>query len=247
MNVRDAVVVVTGGCGGDDSIGQSLAGLLADKGATVVVAGPWPAQPPSPSLVFSPLDVCDEQSTAALAADVAERWGRVDALVLAAGVTRYAPFDVADAALEEHLRVNTAGLLATLRALRPLLVPGAPVLLPSTTWVGSVPAAGMGPYAASKAAAEALLLSWDAELRQQGTAGPRVVIARLGPVATPAWHKMGLPPDAVAQAQQWTAMGEGLVRLPSGPETSAPLAALLEDDAASGIVVVDEAAHLRAA
>jgi hypothetical protein len=42
-------------------------------------------------------------------------------------------------------------------------------------------------------------------------------------------------------------MGEGLTRLPSGAETSAPLADLLLDPAAEGIVVVGEAEHLRAA
>ena len=81
------VVLVTGGAGG---IGAATARLFAEGGATVIVAdlreAPESATSQDAKLDFLPLDVTSEASWASVVAHIAERYGRLDVLVNAAGI-----------------------------------------------------------------------------------------------------------------------------------------------------------------
>jgi 3(or 17)beta-hydroxysteroid dehydrogenase len=81
------VALVTGGAGG---IGAAAAQLLAQRGATVIVADlrepPESLATKNGSLEFFALDVTSEANWASIVAHIVERHGKLDVLVNAAGI-----------------------------------------------------------------------------------------------------------------------------------------------------------------
>ncbi|XAH21250.1 SDR family oxidoreductase [Xylophilus sp. GW821-FHT01B05] len=93
----NCVALITGGTGG---IGAATARLLAERGATVIVADlreppTLPAETGVP-LDFLALDVTSEEEWASTVADIVGRYGKLDVLVNAAGIVG----DVVSGALE---------------------------------------------------------------------------------------------------------------------------------------------------
>jgi len=124
------VAVVTGGAGG---IGTAVCRTFAGAGYRVVVGyarsrGQAEALvgelPGGPHLALA-ADVTDSNGLALLAGAVERELGGCDALVNAAGVTRFVPHADLDALDDELidgiLRTNVRGAIAAVRALRPLL------------------------------------------------------------------------------------------------------------------------------
>jgi NAD(P)-dependent dehydrogenase (short-subunit alcohol dehydrogenase family) len=111
----DRLMVVTGAAG---AIGAAICSRLADEGATVIRcdrAGGCDAR----------FDVGDETGWVALAADVAARHGRLDALVNAAGVLAIGTAEATDIATwQAMLAVNLTGAFLGCRAMLPLLRQG---------------------------------------------------------------------------------------------------------------------------
>lgn len=85
--LNSKVALVTGGTGG---IGAATARILADRGATVIVADlkapPTPVAPDRGELEFLALDVTSEAAWGAIVDDIVKRHGRLDILVNAAGI-----------------------------------------------------------------------------------------------------------------------------------------------------------------
>jgi NAD(P)-dependent dehydrogenase (short-subunit alcohol dehydrogenase family) len=130
--------------------------------------------------------------------------GGIDVLVANAGVyhgdvgqTRLA--DESYSAFDDHLRTNVRGVYATIREAVPHLAPEARVLVPSGQ-IAREAKAGLGSYAVSKAAAEALVRQFAAELEQPvGVVDPGQVSTALtdnGP---------GRAPEDVAEMFVWAA------------------------------------------
>lgn len=160
------VVVVTGGGRG---IGRAIALRLAVVGATVVLGGrDITALRKTGALIDDlrdesagtgwqaiELDVTDEGSVAAFAAETRERAGTPDAVVCNSGIGGpSAPLWQLDrAGWEETFAVNVTGTFLTLRAFLPAMIArgsGSAVLIGSMT--GKRPLAGRTPYAAGKLA-----------------------------------------------------------------------------------------------
>lgn len=111
------VAVVTGGAGG---IGSATATVLAEKGATVVVADLDPvagerlaaelsAATPG-TVVYRTLDVTDGVAVAALADDLVAEWGRVDLLMNNAGIVESSPtLQLTQAVWDRTIAVNLTG------------------------------------------------------------------------------------------------------------------------------------------
>ena len=123
MLMKDKVVVVAGGSRG---MGASIAGLLVRSAATVVIAsrgeaaGRAFAAELGQAASFHRLDVAREADWAALAADLLQRHGRIDALVNAAGVTPCTAIDdITESELDEALAVNLKGVLYGIAAALP--------------------------------------------------------------------------------------------------------------------------------
>jgi NAD(P)-dependent dehydrogenase (short-subunit alcohol dehydrogenase family) len=166
------VAVVTGGSSG---IGAACAHRFAAEGMAVVVAD-VSAEPPT--------DVTSEASCVALAERVRNEHGRVDVLVLAAGVVLDAPAPLLEAPLDTWhrvLEVNLTGQLLPVRAMASLLGQGASIVV-LTSGEYQHPTVGNGAYCVAKAGAWMLTKMLALELAPLGV---RVNAVAPGFVETP--------------------------------------------------------------
>ncbi|HEX8262622.1 MAG TPA: SDR family NAD(P)-dependent oxidoreductase [Allosphingosinicella sp.] len=209
------IALVTGASRG---IGAATAEALASAGAHVVLAARTAADlervedsihRAGGTATIAPLDLIETDSIARLAAAVAERWSRLDILMLnAATLGSLTPVAQIDG--KEFSRVLTLNLLASqalIAGFDPLLRKSeAGRLLAVTSSVGRRPRAYWGAYGASKAALETLALAYAEEVRN--ISAVRVAMIDPGSTATqmraraypgenPATLK---PPAAVAEA-----------------------------------------------
>ncbi len=213
--LQGRIALVTGASRG---IGAATAEALAAAGAHVILTARTASDLEAAedrihqaggTATIAPLDLVETDSIARLAAAVAERWGRLDILMLnAATLGSLTPVAQIDG--KEFSRVLTLNLLAAqalIAGFDPLLRKSeAGRLLAVTSSVGRNPRAYWGAYGASKAALETLALSYAEEVRNLSSV--RVAIVDPGATATtmrarafpgedPATLK---PPSAVADA-----------------------------------------------
>ncbi|WP_276272642.1 SDR family NAD(P)-dependent oxidoreductase [Haloarcula litorea] len=168
-----------------EALGEVVDGIEADGGAATAVRA----------------DVRDEFDVERLAERAARVDGRIDAVVANAGVYHGdaggTPLDEESyAAFDDHLRTNARGVFATVREAVPHLADGARVVVPT----GAVARQGMpgyGSYAVSKAAAEAVVRGFAADVDATvGAVDP-------GKVATDLSGEGGRDPADVAGMVVW--------------------------------------------
>lgn len=169
------LALVTGSSRG---IGAATARALAGAGAHVIVSGRTVADlerveeaihQAGGSATIVPLDLAETDAIARLAAAVAERWGKLDILVLNAAmlpplspVTQIEPH-----AFSEALTLNVLATQALLAAFDPLLKRSeAGRVIGITSSVGAAPRAYWGAYGASKAAFDTLLDAYAQEVER---------------------------------------------------------------------------------
>jgi NAD(P)-dependent dehydrogenase (short-subunit alcohol dehydrogenase family) len=195
MAGRIALVV-----GGARGIGLATARALAAEGATVVLTGRKEQEVAAAAAGIGGAaqgivaDAAAQADLARVVAEVQHRHGRIDALVLNAGLSE--PATLAEETAEHvdrHFAVNVRGALFGLQAALPALRDGAAVVL-----VGSIAATmGVTPYstyAATKAALRSYARSWAAELAPRGI---RVNVVAPGPTDT---DMMAAVPDETRRA-----------------------------------------------
>ncbi|MEU5785382.1 SDR family NAD(P)-dependent oxidoreductase [Micromonospora lupini] len=163
MVLKGKVAVVTGGTAG---LGQVVARVLADAGATVVSA----ARGASDAVGQFPVDVTDRASVDALFSAVQERHGGLDILVANAGINHPGPLaTLPPEQWDEVLATNLTGVLNCVRAAVPLLrAAGDGRIVTVSSLLGRRPIAGGGAYGVSKAALETLTRVLAAELAVDG-------------------------------------------------------------------------------
>lgn len=167
------------------------------------------------SATIAPLDLTQGESIGKLATAVAERWGRLDLLVLnAATLGDLGP--VAQIDQKDFARVLTLNLTAQtalIGAFDPLLRKAeAPKVIGVTSSVGRTPRAYWGPYGATKAAFEHLLLTYAEENENVG----RVAVALLDPGATrTAMRARAFPGEDPARLKGAEVVGDAIARLAS--------------------------------
>lgn len=209
------LALVTGASRG---IGAATAEAVAREGAHVVItarsAGDLEAveeriHAAGGSATIAPLDLTDGDSIGRLAAAVADRWGKLDILVLnAAMLGSLSPVPAIDGKeFGKVLTLNLVAQQAMIAAFDPLLRKSERGrLVAMTSSVAGRPRAFWGAYAASKSALETLVLSYGEEVRN--LAPLKVALVNPGATATqmrakaypgedPATLK---PPSAVADA-----------------------------------------------
>jgi NAD(P)-dependent dehydrogenase (short-subunit alcohol dehydrogenase family) len=199
------VAVVTGAARG---VGELLARKLSVRGAKVALVGLEPDELKGVSerlygeSEFWHADVTDHEAMARVAAEVKERFGRVDIVVANAGVANGGPFVDSDPdAWRRVIEVNLVGSAVTGRVFLPALVETRGYLLQIASLAAITPAPMMTAYCASKAGVEAYAHSLRAEVGHKGVG---VGVAYLSWTDT----------DMVRGADQEHAMRELRQRLP---------------------------------
>jgi len=213
------IALVTGASRG---IGAATAEALAKAGAHVVLTARTAADlelaeerihQAGGSATIAPLDLTETDSIARLATAVADRWGRLDLMMLnAATLGSLTPVAQIDG--KEFGRVLTLNVLASqalIAGFDPLLRKSAAgLLLAVTSSVGRGPRAYWGAYGASKAALETLVLSYAEEVRNLSPV--RVAIVDPGSTAT-AMRARAYPGEDPATLKPPSAVAEAVVAL----------------------------------
>jgi NADP-dependent 3-hydroxy acid dehydrogenase YdfG len=184
---RHAAVIA----GATSDIGRAVCSGLAAAGARLCLLGRDPSslEPLAEDLrgvtdeVFVyPVDLTADACVTALRAQVARDVGRVDILVLSAGVFEMGPLATADvAALDHQYRTNVRGPYLLTQALLPLLCSSRGQIVFVNSTVGLEARASVGQYASTQHALRALADALRAEINGSGV---RVLNLFLGRTAT---------------------------------------------------------------
>jgi NAD(P)-dependent dehydrogenase (short-subunit alcohol dehydrogenase family) len=234
--------VVTGASSG---IGRAIAERFVAEGAQVVafarnaaaleqLAAAHPGR-----IVAVAGDVTRQADLEKLTAVTVERFNGADIVVPNAGIAKVVAFaDSTPEAFHQQFSVNLLGAVQTVRLLSPHIRQGGSVQF-ITTFLTQVGFPGLAIYSASKAALKSFAQTIAAELAPQGI---RVNSIAPGPIATPIWSGIGLPPDVLsAVADQVTA--RLMPKSFGAPDDIAETAVFLASDAAKNIygqeIVVD--------
>ncbi len=222
--LADRTAIVTGGASG---MGAVAAHTLAVAGVKrgFVVDLPRATQECEPPQGWSAegADLRDAESTEAAFARIRAQLGHIDVLVAAAGIvppwTSVAEVDLDD--WDDVFRVNTRGVLCSIRGVLPALSDDAAIVVIASqnAWRGNQHLAG---YTASKHAVLGLVRSAALEL---GPRGVRVNAVAPGSVATDAYlsrleRRAGEGGLAVTDSLQRDASGTVLQRLATAEEVA---------------------------
>lgn len=184
------LALVTGATRG---IGYSVALGLAKKGAHVLLLGRTQSALESlydritalgGQATGIPIDLQDGEATDRLGAAIFERWGKLDLLVGNAGLLgQMTPVSHIDPSeFEKTMAVNLTANMRLIRSLEPVLLQAEqPRCVFITSGAAHKVRPFWGTYAASKAALNALVLSWAAEHRNDAI---RINLFNPGPVRT---------------------------------------------------------------
>jgi NAD(P)-dependent dehydrogenase (short-subunit alcohol dehydrogenase family) len=179
------VVVVTGSAGG---IGRRVVEAFAAEGCDVIGLDRSAEAP------HIRADLGDPATVRAAFDEIAQRGGRIDALVNTAGINHFAPVTEMDVdAWDRMMTVNVGHMILTCQAALPLLQKAeAPAIVNMASVSGHIASTGYAAYVATKAAVESLTVALSHELRGDGI--------RVNAVA-PGWVAAGFT-DAVLEAAE---------------------------------------------
>ncbi|MBI5257246.1 MAG: SDR family oxidoreductase [Burkholderiales bacterium] len=220
--------------GGNSGIGLAIARLFHDEGAHLVITGRDAA-----SLEAARADLGDQvltlQSDAgsvpaieALMADVGQRCGRIDTLVVNAGVALAAPVDhVSEAMFDAMVSVNLKGAFFTIQKALPLMQQGASIIV-TTSIANRVGTPMMSVYGATKAGLRSMVQTLALELVGRGI---RVNAISPGPISTPIHGRFGLPPEVTDAVKAQITAKSPMQRFGRADEVAKAALFLASDDA----------------
>ncbi|PYE29852.1 NAD(P)-dependent dehydrogenase (short-subunit alcohol dehydrogenase family) [Rhizobium sp. PP-F2F-G20b] len=182
--MMNKVALVVGGAKG---IGLAIAERLSAEGAHVFVTSRRAKDAESAAngigngVIGLTADASSPEDLAGAVETVRTAYGRIDALVLNAGLSE--PSQIAEITPEHfdrHFDVNVRGMVFGLQAALPALREGSSVVLVGSI-AGNAGYAAYGTYSATKAAVRSYARTWTAELASKGI---RVNVVAPGPTDT---------------------------------------------------------------
>src|SRR5688572_7772075 len=193
--LENKVALITGGTSG---IGLATAKLFVAAGARVVITGQDRTRLDSAreeiggEVLAVQSDAADLGQIEALMRTIQARHDRLDVLFVNAGLAHAAPADlITPAQFDAQTATNFRGAFFTVQKALPLLGRGASVIL-TTSISNRGGAPNLLVYAACKAAQRSMIQSLGLELIGRGI---RVNGICAGPIDTPMYSKLGLPPE----------------------------------------------------
>jgi NAD(P)-dependent dehydrogenase (short-subunit alcohol dehydrogenase family) len=189
-NLKNKVAVITGGNSG---IGYATAKKLSEDGVQVIITGrrKEAIEKAASELNVTGLiaDQSNLQAIEELVTEVTSRFGKIDVLLINAGITKFATIELmTENVFDEIMNVNFRGAYFTLSKFIPILNDNASVVLLSSTSATISPQSA-SVYAASKAAINAVMKIAALELAFRKI---RVNAVSPGPIATEIMNKIGL-------------------------------------------------------
>jgi 3-oxoacyl-[acyl-carrier protein] reductase len=167
---------------------------LAARGREALEAVAQEAREAGAEAIALPTDVADEAAVRAFVAAAAGQFGRIDALVNAAGYGRFAPIETSDS-VDWHamLAANLTGTYYCCKHVVPvMLAQGAGQIVNVLSIAARHPFPNSTAYCAAKFGAYGFTLALAAELRRRGL---RVTALLPGSVDTPFWDPIPGGPD----------------------------------------------------
>jgi NAD(P)-dependent dehydrogenase (short-subunit alcohol dehydrogenase family) len=226
-NLKDKVAVITGGNSG---IGYATAKELKEKGAHVIITGRRKEAVNKAASEIHAIGMVADQTNLGdidrLVSEVAKQFGKVDILLINAGISQFAPIEaMQEKMFDDIMNVNVKGAFFTLSKFIPVLNEAASVVLLSST-SASTPSPNISVYSASKAAINAVMKVAALELAPRNI---RVNAVSPGPVATEIMDKSGIGDQ---EMQEHIVNGIPLARLGNPAEVAKLISYLAGNNAA---------------
>jgi 3-oxoacyl-[acyl-carrier protein] reductase len=205
------VALVTGGAGG---IGSAICRRLAAEGASVIITYSR-SREKAEALLHSlpgenhrvyPAPVDDSAAQTELAAMLHDQYGKIDLLVNNAGITQPVPHhdldSLTDDLIDQIFRVNVRGVIASVRAMKPLLLESGDGLIINISSIAARTAVGSNiAYCASKAAVDNLTMSLARAL------APHIRVVSVSPGWVNGEYAQRMPPEVIQQQLNLTPLG----------------------------------------
>lgn len=230
LKLENKVAVITGGNSG---IGLGIAKLFANHGAKVTITGR------NASTIETAIaeigngalgvvgNVAEAKSFVPLYEKVGETFGKIDVLVVNAGIILMAPLEeTTEEMFDQISNINYKGVFFTVQKALPYLNDGASIIITSST-VADKGIPGSAIYTSSKAAERNLVRSFASEL-----AGRNIRVNALSPgaIETPIFEKNGFSAEATDGMNNFFAGAVALKRLGTVDELAKGYLFLASDD-----------------
>jgi NAD(P)-dependent dehydrogenase (short-subunit alcohol dehydrogenase family) len=228
--LENKVAVITGGNSG---IGLATAKLFADQGAKVAITG---RDKTSIDKAISEIgndaigissDVADLKKISSTYETVKDNFGKIDVLVLNAGIFIPSPLaDYTEELFDQTSDINFKGVFFSIQKALPYLNDGASIVITASTVIHKG-FATTAAYSATKAAVRSLARTFSADLLDRNI---RVNVLSPGPIDTPIFGRGGGTKEEIEGTKTHFASATPLNRLGTSQEMAAGFLFLASDD-----------------